>query len=117
MLAPLLDKMLTWDIPNRFNASEALDFFEILYAQLTPEELAHPLPDPKNRQRRWKTHDRWADLPAGFVKKWESFRIPEPPLATRILRKICERPWPHLAIVSIRRAVRMARNILKFLFA
>lgn len=113
MLAPLLDKMLTWDISSRFTASEALDFFEAMYAQATPKQLATLPPEPTPDQQDWETHDRWNGLPADFVEKWKSFRIPKPPLITRMLRKICKRPWLHLVVISIRRAARMSRNVLK----
>ncbi|KAF8899500.1 hypothetical protein CPB84DRAFT_1681297, partial [Gymnopilus junonius] len=42
-LASLLDRMTTRNWENRFTASEALQFFEQMYSQLTEAELHQPV--------------------------------------------------------------------------
>ncbi|KAF8174269.1 other/AgaK1 protein kinase [Pholiota molesta] len=116
MLAPLLDKMTTRDIGNRFTAAEALHFFEQMRADLTEDQL-NMKEDPKPE---WHTpydkYDRWSYLPADFQRKWAAYRQPPTPLMTKILRAICYSEYlPSYFIPSIRlfffRLIRLPRSI------
>ena len=105
MLAPLLDKMVTWNIEERFTASEALRFFEDMYPQLTLEQLESRPPEVYGTMafvEGWNVRDRWKDLPEDFVRRWSSFRTPKPPLMTRLLRRVCGYQWGHLTILWLR---------------
>ena len=111
MLAPLLDKMVTWNIKERFTASEALGFFEDMYSQLTLEQLESCPPPEKADADGWAVHDRWKDLPKDFVQRWSSFRTPKPPFMMRLLRWVCGPQWVHLTILWLRRLGKWAQAL------
>ncbi|PBK65557.1 hypothetical protein ARMSODRAFT_851426, partial [Armillaria solidipes] len=80
MLAPLLDKMVTRTISNRFTASEALQFFEdLLPDTLVPSDAL---------TEHYEQCDRWKDLLAEFIQRWSAYREPPVPRTTMWLRKI-----------------------------
>jgi len=118
MLAPLLDKMVTWNIKERFTASEALGFFEDMYPQLTLQQLeSRPPPDFDETRGytncRWTVYDRWKGLPEDFVRQWSSFRIPKPPFMMRLLRWVCGYQWGHLTILWLRRLGKWAQALIR----
>jgi hypothetical protein len=88
MLAPFLDKMVTHEVSQRFTAPQALEFLRELCSTLSPAELQIGL----RGRLSWiyePGYDKWSGLPPNFVKEWASFRIPELPLLTKVLRWIC----------------------------
>ncbi|RXW23104.1 hypothetical protein EST38_g2731 [Candolleomyces aberdarensis] len=87
-LAPLLDMMVTRDIPKRFTARQALDFLEDRVSEMSPRELKKPIKpgDIEARSRVYDQYDRWQRLPPNFVQKWGHFREPPIPLMTKFLR-------------------------------
>ena len=116
MLAPLLDKMVTWNIKERFTASEALGFFEDMYPQLTLEQLESRPPaayPTKAYSDGWAVHDRWKDLPDDFVQQWSSSRTPKPPFMMRLLRWVCGYQWGHLTILWLRRLGKRAQGLVR----
>ncbi|EKM82205.1 hypothetical protein AGABI1DRAFT_26052, partial [Agaricus bisporus var. burnettii JB137-S8] len=87
LLAPFLDRMVTRHVPSRFNAVEALQFFEALVAD-TPGKVMN-LEYPSSPGAMFDTWDRWEGLPPDFTKKWEDYREPPMPFSTCVLRWIC----------------------------
>jgi hypothetical protein len=86
MLAPFLDKMVTRNIPSRFSAAEALQFFETILPEI-PEDVMN-LKYPAKSVVSGYEWDRWEGLPADFIKQWEAFREPPVPFSTSVLRWI-----------------------------
>jgi hypothetical protein len=104
MLALLMDKMVTWKIEEHFTASQALGFFEDMYAQLTLKQLnSRP---PEEMSGRWDTYDRWANLPEDFVQKWSN-REPNPSIMRILLCGLCKYSWAHWTIVWVRRVLHL----------
>ncbi|KAK0490300.1 kinase-like domain-containing protein, partial [Armillaria novae-zelandiae] len=68
MLAPLLDKMVTRTVSNRFTASEALTFLEDL---LPSVRLDTPVPSD-SLTGDYEQYDRWKDLLPEFIQRWSS---------------------------------------------
>ncbi|RXW20266.1 hypothetical protein EST38_g5587 [Candolleomyces aberdarensis] len=89
-LAPLLDRMTTRVIPQRFTAQEALDFLENSVAEL-PKGALQSWFREKNEVNhiQYDEYDRWKLLPRKFIEKWAVYK--EPPLtrSTRTLRWLC----------------------------
>ncbi|PPQ80617.1 hypothetical protein CVT25_001646, partial [Psilocybe cyanescens] len=90
MLAPLLDKMTTWDLNSRFTASEALQFFEERMAELSDEQLQVIFWDERLRIP-YNEYDRWEGLPICFVERWKAYRVAPLPWHMRFLRSLCQR--------------------------
>ena len=70
LLAPLLDRMTTGHVTNRFTANEALSFCRFIRNSLTSNELdialsPFPVLASNEKQPGW-----WDLLPAHFVAKW-----------------------------------------------
>jgi hypothetical protein len=86
MLAPFFDKMTTRDIPERFSAAEALAFFEDILSKTPANTLYRPYQVDHDGGQAYDVYDRWKNLPADFVKKWEHYREPPIPLTTTFLR-------------------------------
>lgn len=62
--------MITPDIPSRYTASRALEAFHQIYATLDHDFLHRTGAPPFiDRCETWQKFDRWAGLPAAFVKK------------------------------------------------
>ncbi|KAF9474164.1 hypothetical protein BDN70DRAFT_816162 [Pholiota conissans] len=103
MLAPLLDRMTTWEIDKRFTAAEALQFFELMRSELTEEQLS--IKEYESEQFvPYELYDRWRGLPEDFTQKWALYRQPPVPLVMRILRHIYFSHYlPNHVIPSIRR--------------
>ncbi|KAF9536586.1 hypothetical protein CPC08DRAFT_677014 [Agrocybe pediades] len=95
VLAPFIDMLTTHKIHQRFTASEALEFFENFYADLSEEELGKYLPawDTAPYPRPYYDCDRWASVPPHLAKKWAIYREPPLSLKTRLLRKLFEHDW------------------------
>ncbi|XP_006462230.1 hypothetical protein AGABI2DRAFT_119089 [Agaricus bisporus var. bisporus H97] len=87
MLTPFLDRMVTRNIPVRFNSMEALQLFEALVADI-PDKVMN-LEYPSSPGAMFDTWDRWEGLPPDFIKKWEDYREPPIPFSTFVLRWIC----------------------------
>ncbi|KAF7760601.1 hypothetical protein Agabi119p4_11277 [Agaricus bisporus var. burnettii] len=86
MLAPFLDRMVTRNIPLRFNAAEALQFFEAMLPEI-PENVLNAVYHEKTKASDYEW-DRWEGLPPDFIKKWEAYREPPVPFSTTVLRWI-----------------------------
>jgi hypothetical protein len=70
LLAPLLDRMTTDDVANRFTAFQALSFCQFIQNSLTPMELDEQLP-PRPRSSEIDTRRGvWESLPMNFIMKW-----------------------------------------------
>ncbi|KAF7771086.1 hypothetical protein Agabi119p4_7060 [Agaricus bisporus var. burnettii] len=87
MLAPFLDRMVTRNIPVRFNAMEALRFFEAFVVGI-PDKVMN-LKYASGPDAGYDTCDRWEGLPPDFIKKWEDYREPPIAFSTSVLRWIC----------------------------
>ena len=87
-LAPLFDKMTTWQVSQRFTAEEALRFFE--------DEVSHPsevvLQMPQTVCVDWETmsdsNRYWSKLSPQSQKEWSHLRTPAWPLWMRGLQWI-----------------------------
>lgn len=114
-LAPLLDRMTTRNLGNRFTAPEALQFFEKMYSQLTEAELQQAVfGDQPIYSPLYYTYDRWASVPSDFAKKWASYREPPIPLTTKVLRRLCERGWIFHIVANIRWFSFKAWSLVRF---
>jgi hypothetical protein len=87
MLAPFLDRMTTRNIPLRFSASEALQFFENFVPGI-PDEVKD-LGFQRGSKVLYDQWDRWEGLPPDFIEKWKEYREPPIPYSTSVLRWIC----------------------------
>ncbi|KAG6852657.1 hypothetical protein H0H87_009530, partial [Tephrocybe sp. NHM501043] len=106
MLAPLLDRMTTRNVDQRFKASEALQFFEQYVVPLTTEDqMSSPAPEPTmdSEYVPYDYYDRWQGLDPEFVEKWVAYREPPVPRHVQFLRYICEYRQVHglLAAASV----------------
>jgi hypothetical protein len=101
MLAPFLDKMVTRNIPLRFSATEALQFFETFLLEIPENVMNHVL--PKKSVVSGYEWDRWEGLPLEFIKRWESYREPPLPLSTSVLRWICSFQRMMFIVPAVRR--------------
>ncbi|KAF8977776.1 hypothetical protein BDQ17DRAFT_1208576, partial [Cyathus striatus] len=75
MFAPLIDKMITRNIGDRFTAPEALQFFAKMRSQLTEAQLSAPFSDVED-SLIYETRDHWKGLPDDFVKQWAHYKAP-----------------------------------------
>ncbi|EKM77481.1 hypothetical protein AGABI1DRAFT_130182 [Agaricus bisporus var. burnettii JB137-S8] len=75
MLAPFLDRMVTRNIPLRFNALEALQFFEAILPEI-PESVMNAVYHEKTKPSDYEW-DRWEGLPPEFVQKWMDILVRE----------------------------------------
>lgn len=93
LIVPLVDKMITWKLEERFTAEEALQFVEdhimngsaeILNQGLSPRDFTKDLItwDPDS-------HDKWVNLSPDFIAQWETYRAPKSRWCDFLLRKIC----------------------------
>ncbi|KAF7763570.1 hypothetical protein Agabi119p4_8107 [Agaricus bisporus var. burnettii] len=90
MLAPFLDRMTTRNIPKRFTAAEALEFFEVFLPKIPTTDLhARYARDPEARESYYDVYDRWKDLPPDFIEEWKDYKEPRIPLRTILLRWLC----------------------------
>ncbi|EKM82208.1 hypothetical protein AGABI1DRAFT_70859 [Agaricus bisporus var. burnettii JB137-S8] len=87
MLAPFLDRMVTRNIPMRFNAMQALQFFEVFVVDIPGKVM--DLEYASGPDIGYDTCDRWEGLPPDFIKKWEDYRKPPIAFSTSVLRWIC----------------------------
>lgn len=103
MLAPLLDKMTTIDIENRFTAAEALHFFEEMLPTVAEDQLnLEEYRDPEGHVR-YDLYNRWQDLPENFQQKWSAYRQLPTPVAAKVLRALRTSEYvPHYFIPSVR---------------
>ncbi|KAG6847973.1 hypothetical protein H0H93_004466 [Arthromyces matolae] len=109
LLAPLLDKMLTRDVPRRFTAQQSLDFVEnVVYPGTSQEQLDLGVEEPPSVRI-----DRWLGLDPDFVKKWAEYHEPPLPLTTRMLRFICQYPWVLHTIAFLRKNLHQFRLALR----
>ncbi|KAH9477401.1 hypothetical protein JR316_0009614 [Psilocybe cubensis] len=98
LLAPLLDKMTTWDIINRFTASEALQFFEERLAEFPEQLLEVGIPE-EMITGKYTTCNRWENIPCNVVEKWKCYKTPPVSWRLRILRalyRLTATRCPHL---------------------
>ncbi|KAG6848737.1 hypothetical protein H0H93_014543 [Arthromyces matolae] len=112
MLAPFLDKMTTRNIPGRFTAAEALEFFE-QHVLDSPVVLGLGIPISRPIDRPLKHYDeynRWKHLDPSFVQQWGTFREPPIPRHTMYLRRLCESSWGLRLVTWIRRISRFLRR-------
>ncbi|KAI0630185.1 hypothetical protein C8Q77DRAFT_1136808 [Trametes polyzona] len=88
LLAPLFDKMTTWNVKERFTASEAADFIERAFAAL-PADLLGSAMD-------WESECcsdpdvYWSHIPPDVLARWAHYRTPQPPWPRPLLAKIAE---------------------------
>jgi hypothetical protein len=103
MLAPLLDKMTTRDIENRFTAAEALQFFEEMLPTVAEDQLNLEEYEDPEEYIRYDLYNRWQYLPENFQKKWSAYRQLPTPVAAKVLRAICSSEYvPHYFLPSVR---------------
>ncbi|KAH7890135.1 hypothetical protein F5I97DRAFT_1850396 [Phlebopus sp. FC_14] len=117
MLAPLLDRMITRDIPTRFTATQALTFFDdYVLPSATPSALGGRPPErDRTILSEPESFDRWARLDPEFVKKWAAYRLPPLKRSTKILRWICGYHVGQFLVRSIRRAARAIGSTRTFI--
>lgn len=105
LLAPLLDKMVTRDINNRFTAEEALQFVERILIEAEPAQLSVvERPNPFRGIFTYETYDRWQGLPIDFQRGLAAYREPVGvPLISRALRAIIRSNiFPRSTVPTIR---------------
>jgi hypothetical protein len=102
MLAPLLDRMVTQDVSQRFTASEALDFLEKFYYALPLDKLHAAVAEPDSPDIPHNV-DRWKGLPDEFVRTWSHHRALGPSWSVRVLRFICSYRIGEIMVRSVRR--------------
>ncbi|PPQ88578.1 hypothetical protein CVT25_009958 [Psilocybe cyanescens] len=91
MLAPLLDRMTTWELDRRFTASEALHFFEDRLSEVTDEQLQLGIYEERDKtQILYDKYDRWEGLSPDFLDKWAAYRTPPLPWHMRCMRRLYE---------------------------
>ncbi|PPR06492.1 hypothetical protein CVT26_004581 [Gymnopilus dilepis] len=102
-LAPLLDRMTTRNLDRRFTASESLQFFERMIAQLPEAQLRGPFLSQKPEEcMLYDEFDRWRSLPPSFCKEWAIYRESPVPLATKFLRWLCRPACANHIVAHIR---------------
>ena len=106
MLAPLMDGMTTRDLTRRFTASQALQFFEDFYPQLSNQVLDTTPPKQSSGGAFYDEVDRWSHLPDDFLRVWSHLREPKLPLWSKLLRRICEADWGYVTVQWVRRFTR-----------
>jgi hypothetical protein len=100
MLAPFLDRMVTRDISLRFNATEALEFFEMILPGVPDNVMDLVYPEKSvASDYEW---DRWQGLPVDFIKEWEGYREPPLHFSTSVLRWICSFRQMRLIVPPVR---------------
>ncbi|KAG6847625.1 hypothetical protein H0H93_006970 [Arthromyces matolae] len=113
MLAPLLDKMTTRNVDERFKASEALHFFEQYVVPLTTKaQLSAWILDSKHEYVPYDYYDRWQGLEPGFIKQWSTFREPPVPGYIQLLRYMCEYRLVYFSISYLRRAFSFVHHLV-----
>jgi hypothetical protein len=112
MLAPLLDRMVTQHVSQRFTASEALDFLEKFYYALPLDKLNVPVAEPHSRYLPHHV-DRWKGLPEEFVRTWSHHRVSGPSLSVRLLRFICSCHIGAIIVRSMRRLKKILLSVLQ----
>ncbi|KIJ23923.1 hypothetical protein M422DRAFT_56635 [Sphaerobolus stellatus SS14] len=112
-LAPFLDRLITDKLDERLTSSKALSFFEKMYMELTPVQLAAPFPPFPEVYIPWQPdkYDRWHELSETFVAKWGHFRAPLPSVYTKFLRRICLTLWGKRCVWVIRPSMRLTVQI------
>ncbi|KAF9011318.1 kinase-like domain-containing protein [Cyathus striatus] len=108
MLAPLIDKMVTRDIRNRFTATQALHFFEEMRTELTEKQLLTHIDISASASLpvHYEIYDRWAGLPSDFIEKWSKYREPPVPRSMKFLRAICLfHPKIYHSVATIRKTL------------
>jgi hypothetical protein len=92
--------MVTRNIPLRFNAMEALQFFEAILPEI-PENVMNLVYSEKSVVSDYEW-DRWEGLPTDFIKKWESYKEPPLPFSTSVLRWICSFYYMRFIVPTVR---------------
>lgn len=106
MLAPFLDSLITDNLDRRFTSAQALDFFEKMYEELTPSQLATSV-TPRQYIKVWESreYNRWKGLPDEFVRKWGYLRAPIPSMYVRTLRWLCTTYWGIRFVTYVRQTI------------
>jgi len=116
LLAPLLDGMVTPHVTDRFTAQEALSFLDEVQSEMTQDQLAeHAARRGSGPTIRYYKYDRWSNIPASLVKKWERYRNrPLSYFAVSIILPLCSRPWGASLVYRTRVILRWALIICGF---
>ncbi|XP_006463400.1 hypothetical protein AGABI2DRAFT_120221 [Agaricus bisporus var. bisporus H97] len=102
MLAPFFDRMTTRNIPKRFTAAEALEFFEEFLPKIPTTDLYTCYwTDPEGSQL-YDVYDRWKDLSPDFIKEWEDYKEPRIPTRTAFLRWLCSYDLMSIVVPAVR---------------
>ncbi|KAI0630176.1 hypothetical protein C8Q77DRAFT_246721 [Trametes polyzona] len=88
LLAPLFDKMTTWDADERFTASEAADFTEHTFSEL-PKDVFDTTVDLAS-ERCSDPDVYWSYIPPDVLACWAHYRTPQLPWTRLLLTKIAE---------------------------
>ncbi|KAG6844801.1 hypothetical protein H0H87_003627 [Tephrocybe sp. NHM501043] len=112
--APLLDRMTTRFIDQRFKTSEALKFFEDKVIPRTPEDILSSwiIMQESSSYVQFDIYDRRKGLDPEFVDKWAAYCEPSVPRHVKFLRYICEYPWAFDTISYIRRFAPFVHQVM-----
>ncbi|CAA7265454.1 unnamed protein product [Cyclocybe aegerita] len=100
LLAPLLDRMTTHRLQERFTAEQALRYLEEAYAEITEDELSKEM-EPEPMPICEDSRDLWVDVPPHLAARWSSHRQPALPLRQKFLRWLCRYPtMQHLVLLA-----------------
>lgn len=113
-MAPLIAGMTTTDIPRRFTAHDALQFFNDHRAELSPDQLNSCLLPKDDIPGKIDYMDPWEGLDDKYVCKWTRYRSPPPSLFTRFLRYICQTSRGHAIVARIRRTTDIVMRPLTY---
>ncbi|KAH9859035.1 hypothetical protein C2E23DRAFT_31053 [Lenzites betulinus] len=86
LLAPLLGKMTTHVVRDRYTAEEALAFFTELRASLSPEALDALIEHEQDFDCVMDPDRYWSQLPLEFQFRWKTHRPPPVHWLPRLLR-------------------------------
>ncbi|KAI0630175.1 hypothetical protein C8Q77DRAFT_1136785 [Trametes polyzona] len=105
LLAPLFDKMTTWNVEERFTASEAADFIEHAYSDLAQDVLDTTV--DLESQHYGGSDDYWSRIPQDVASHWAQYRTPQPPWTRSLLTKVAESEMGWRLLRFIRRTLRV----------
>ncbi|KAH9847133.1 hypothetical protein C2E23DRAFT_742365, partial [Lenzites betulinus] len=108
LLAPLLGKMTTHVVRDRFTAEEALAFLTEIRASLPPEIIDVLIEHDADFDCIMDPNRYWSQLPLEFQSRWKTHRRPLPVhWLPRLLRWICGTVTGYAMVARVRRCLKI----------
>ena len=104
MLAPLLDKMTTHVVSQRFTSDEASTFLTEVIQRL-PDTIRHSRVTLAVDFSHLASNTYWQQVPTGFVEIWKEYREPAESCRVEILKRGFRYPLGRRFIFWLRRAL------------